>query len=53
MNKIDLKSSKFFGNLQNIANDDRDKKNTKSRLRNPDINDEFGNKNTSAKNFKV
>jgi len=48
----DLKSSKFFGNLQNIANDDRDKKNTKSNLRNAQANDEFGNKNPSAKNFK-
>ena len=55
INSNELKSSKFFGNLQNIASDDKEKKNTKSKLRNPDGdgNNEFGNGNGSAKNFKV
>ena len=49
VNNSELKSAKFFGNLQNIAIDDKEKKNTKSKLRNPDGE----NGNDSAKKFKV
>jgi len=48
----ELKSSKFFSNLQNIASDDLDKKKMKSEKRNTThVDNEFGNRN--AKNYKI
>ena len=48
----ELKSSKFFSNLQNIASDDLDKKKMKSEKRNKtDLDGEFGNR--KAKNYKI
>ena len=48
----ELKSSKFFSNLQNIAHDDLEKKQMKSEKRNKtDMDSDFGNR--KAKTFKI
>lgn len=55
MKNSELKSSKFFDNIQNIANDDKDKKNNKSSLRNKNTDStifDLGS-NYDAKNFKI
>lgn len=48
----ELKSSKFFSNLQNIASDDLDKKKMKGEKRNKvELENDYGNK--KAKTFKI